>query len=99
MNETMAELPGRHRCVLNTAWSAYGPAVDVCIEDAEGHLWVTTNGEYASQVDFCPVCGCKAPTPAVRGQVEYAHNAVSSKAPGVVDDVQPLLGIEDWYDV
>ena len=57
----------RHHCDLDTAWSAYGPAVMVCVEDAEGYLWVTTNGEYASQVDFCPSCGLKARIAAVRG--------------------------------
>ena len=60
---------------------------------------MNTGGEYASQVDYCPACGMKAPTPAVCGNVEYAHDAVSNKAPGVIVDIRPLLGIEDWYDV
>ena len=39
----------------------YGTAFNVCIEDKRGRLWVH-NGEYGSQVNFCPVCGYKAPT-------------------------------------
>lgn len=42
--------PGRH---------GYGPAVDDCAEDADGTLHVG-NGEYGSQVNYCPVCGYRA---------------------------------------
>lgn len=89
----------RHRCKLDTAWSAYDRAVVIIVEDAEGHFWATTNGEYANHVEYCPACGVKAITPAVHGEVEYARGAVSKKEPGTVKDVRLLLGIEDWYNV
>ena len=43
------DLPSRH----------YGSALYQCAED-EGRLWVENN-EYASQVNYCPYCGHKAP--------------------------------------
>jgi len=36
----------------------YGQAIDVCWEE-EGELWAS-NGEYSTQVNFCPFCGYKA---------------------------------------
>ena len=38
----------------------YGPAIGWCIEYPAGEFWVS-NGEYASQVNYCPYCGTKAP--------------------------------------
>lgn len=55
------DLAGGHRCSLRTDHAAHGIAVDTCSEDLNGRLWVD-NGEYASQVFFCPVCGMKART-------------------------------------
>jgi hypothetical protein len=52
-----ASAPARHFCSANTD----GSAVDFCKEDEEGRLSVQ-NGEYASEVFFCPFCGTKAPT-------------------------------------
>lgn len=37
----------------------YGPAIETCFEDDMYRLFVE-NGEYSSQVNFCPVCGYKA---------------------------------------
>ena len=37
----------------------YGAAINSCSEIEEGELWVD-NGEYASQVNYCPYCGFKA---------------------------------------
>lgn len=34
----------------------YGQAVDTCFEEEGGELWVA-NGEYCSQVNYCPFCG------------------------------------------
>lgn len=48
-----------HECELIAPHEGYGIAVDFCEERDDGTLWVT-NGEYASQVNFCPVCGYKA---------------------------------------
>ena len=50
---------GGHRCELNTDEAGAGAAVDACYEDEQGRYWVE-NGEYASMVHFCPVCGKKA---------------------------------------
>lgn len=53
----------RHNCSLkNFSWGEAGPAIVSCKEDESGELWVS-NGEYATQVDFCPGCGFKAKTP------------------------------------
>lgn len=49
-----------HNCDLEYFPSdAYGVAVDHCFEGENGELWVG-NGEYATQVNFCPKCGYKA---------------------------------------
>ncbi len=48
-----------HRCFGVLPNDAYGAAIDSCIEDSKGELWVD-NGEYASQVNFCPYCGYRA---------------------------------------
>jgi len=37
-----------------------GGAVEECFENENGQLWVS-NGEYCSQVNYCPYCGFKAP--------------------------------------
>lgn len=49
-----------HHCELNSPYQAYGNAIDDCYEDDEGRFWAG-NGEYVSQVNYCPVCGTKAP--------------------------------------
>lgn len=52
-----------HFCEIKTKSGMYGCAIMNCEEDEEGHFWVG-NGEYDSQVNYCPQCGEKAPTPA-----------------------------------
>jgi hypothetical protein len=37
----------------------HGPAVDECVEMEDGAL-VVHNREYATQVNFCPLCGFAA---------------------------------------
>ncbi len=37
----------------------WGGAIGKCTEYADGTLWVD-NGEYGSQVNFCPFCGYEA---------------------------------------
>ena len=55
----------KHECnKWRTVCAAYGHAVLWCAEDDDGHFWAE-NGEYSNQVNFCPFCGEKAPTPAV----------------------------------
>lgn len=51
-----------HQCDMHTMDGGYGQAVGECYSD-DGHFWVS-NGEYASQVNYCPACGAKAPLPA-----------------------------------
>lgn len=41
----------------------YGHAIDTCVETSDNRLWVT-NGEYLSQVNYCPYCGFAATVPA-----------------------------------
>ena len=48
-----------HRCKLDSAESMWGPAIDQCVEREDGTLWAG-NGEYESQVNFCPACGYAA---------------------------------------
>ena len=38
---------------------AYGEAINACMEESEGKLWVS-NGEYCNQVNYCPFCGYAA---------------------------------------
>ena len=50
-----------HDCVGRAPHKFYGPAFDQCKEEEEsGRFWVD-NGEYKSQVNYCPYCGAKAP--------------------------------------
>ena len=50
-----------HRCAGNLPDRDYdtGSAIYQCAED-NGRLWIK-NDEYASQVNYCPYCGYKAP--------------------------------------
>lgn len=48
-----------HKCEGELPEGAYGPAIEQCMESEDGSLWAS-NGEYASQVNFCPYCGFKA---------------------------------------
>ena len=50
----------KHKCKIETPWGDCGPAIEICYEDDEGRFWVD-NGEYGSQVFYCPYCGAKAP--------------------------------------
>jgi hypothetical protein len=50
---------GMHDCELPYRPHAYGAAVENCFEDDYFRLFVI-NGEYGSQVNFCPVCGYEA---------------------------------------
>lgn len=52
-----------HCCEVNTKNSDYGAAITACSETLSGELWAG-NGEYSSQVSFCPYCGFKAKVPA-----------------------------------
>lgn len=45
-----------HECEGKLPVRGYGAAIDYCREDPDGTLWVG-NGEYGSQVNFCPYCG------------------------------------------
>lgn len=50
---------GKHYCELVSPKDIYGAAITEVYEDDDGRLWAG-NGEYASQVNYCPVCGHKA---------------------------------------
>ncbi len=63
-----------HYCKGALPGDAYGDAINECWEaplhgqeklpkDLSGTFWVG-NGEYWSQVNFCPYCGAKAPVQA-----------------------------------
>lgn len=59
-SEVEAALQEKHNCTLDSLSDVYGIAMDICYEKNDGTFWVS-NGEYASQVNYCPVCGAKAP--------------------------------------
>ncbi len=46
-----------HRCWIT---GEVMEAINECVEEADGGFWVG-NGEYSSYVNFCPICGLKAP--------------------------------------
>lgn len=50
----------RHKCEGDLPLEGYGAALDKCYEDEDGKFWID-NDEYASQVNYCPYCGKKAP--------------------------------------
>ena len=61
---------GKHGCGPSgggTPSDGYGAAIDVCYEDKEGRFWAD-NGEYSSQVNYCPWCGAKAPMQIEEGE-------------------------------
>lgn len=59
-------LTSEHQCNLRIHPNdGHGPAIDDCEERADGTLWVY-NSEYGTQVNFCPVCGFKAPVQVTR---------------------------------
>jgi hypothetical protein len=51
-----------HYCEIDSPYHCYGPALADCHEDLDGCLYIG-NGEYGSQVNFCPKCGFKANKP------------------------------------
>jgi len=50
---------GLHFCEIPVKQHASGAAIDDCFEDVDGYLFVS-NGEYGSQVNYCPMCGYEA---------------------------------------
>jgi hypothetical protein len=48
-----------HFCSEDLPHSGYGAAITCCYETLDGQLMVE-NGEYGSQVNYCPYCGYKA---------------------------------------
>lgn len=51
-------------------WDGYGPAVTNVDEHKDGTLWVG-NGEYGTQVNFCPFTGKEA-------KVKISENTIKS---------------------
>lgn len=49
-----------HQCSLESPSRAHGEAITLCREDGDGTFWAG-NSEYESQVNYCPMCGAKAP--------------------------------------
>ena len=62
-------LPDMHDCChyhhARTNFCGAGPAIEYCYEDDYGMF--AGNGEYESQVNYCPFCGEKAD---IQGPVE-----------------------------
>lgn len=51
--------PYKYYLRYSTPENTYGGAVDTTMEEQDGTMWVT-NGEYTSQVNYCPITGKKA---------------------------------------
>lgn len=51
----------KHECMVpnKSKIGIWGDAVGICYENENNELWVG-NEEYATQVNFCPICGYKA---------------------------------------
>lgn len=65
-------MKNKHNCSGEFEIKENGPAFDICLEDSIGRFWVT-NYEYANQVNFCPYCGEKAPTPGLEeDQIDHS---------------------------
>lgn len=60
-DEPRAEEVGRGLSA-DKRWN-HGSAFDRCVGFGDGTLWVD-NGEYGAPVNFCPLCGWAAATPA-----------------------------------
>lgn len=56
----------KHHCEVpdGTPGGGFGWAIGFCEEKVDGSFWVD-NDEYANAVNYCPVCGAKAPKPAM----------------------------------
>jgi len=52
-------MEGGHLCERLAVFDRAGEVVNYCYEDEDGFLRVG-NGEYESQVNFCPFCGWMA---------------------------------------
>ena len=52
---------GKHKCTLNSACIVGGESIECCFESENGELWAGLEGVLLSQVNYCPVCGFKAP--------------------------------------
>lgn len=50
-----------HKCEGRLPSDGYGQAIETCYGNEHGEYWVD-NGEYGSQVCYCPYCGAKAPS-------------------------------------
>lgn len=53
--------PDDHFCQMpeESMTTNWGPAISVCKSGTHGVLYAG-NGEYGSQVNFCPICGYEA---------------------------------------
>jgi hypothetical protein len=58
-NCTQENWNNKHYCVIPCKCHLHGQAIDECYEDQDGCLFAS-NGEYGSQVNFCPMCGYEA---------------------------------------
>lgn len=57
-----------HNCYFDSPCGDFGPAIDSVAEREDGTLWAT-NGEYISQVNFCPSCGYEAKVKVAEGLI------------------------------
>jgi len=57
-----------HYCDGRLPFGLWGQAILNCREE-DGQFWVE-NGEYSSQVNYCPFCGAKAPEQVIEWELE-----------------------------
>ena len=61
MEKITLESGSKEKYDFHTVDGLYGSAVSYSIIDSDGKMWIG-NGEYESQVNYCPMTGKSAPT-------------------------------------
>ena len=58
---------------IDAIFNSCGAAIYSCVETAQGHF-IVSDGKCASQVNYCPWCGLKAPTQIVEKESKGLFN-------------------------
>ena len=85
----------RHLCFAADGFESgpTGHAIDQCREEDDGEFWAG-NGEYATQVRFCPFCGAESPASRDRWRVVVVPSCKCQEceAPPELSVVEPEGG-------
>jgi hypothetical protein len=73
-----------HKCEGHFPHDGYGEAIDSCYANEVGEMWAG-NGEYGSQVCYCPYCGEKARVqPVIEPTIEQVAESQRRKIMGEI---------------